>query len=135
MGTFYNKYLQTTNQIEFRIKKVIKREEDKIHVKAKGYHNSFNSCIDKKDIKLCKTSYFPEPYSQIKNEMKVILDLSNYATKSDKKRATGVNTSKSAKNVDLACLKSNVEKLKTVLVIYLFIPFLKLTKKHTVFLQ
>ena len=67
--------------------------------------------------------------------MKVILDLSNYATKSDKKRATGVNTSKSAKNVDLACLKSNVEKLKTVFVIYLFIPFLKLTKKHTFFLQ
>ena len=53
--------------------------------------------------------------------MKVILDLSNYATKSDKKRATGVNTSKSAKNVDLACLKSNVEKLKTVFVIYLFL--------------
>ena len=67
--------------------------------------------------------------------MKVILDLSNYATKSDKKRATGVNTSKSAKNVDLACLKSNVEKLRTGFVIYLFIPFLKLTKKHTVFLQ
>ena len=66
--------------------------------------------------------------------MKVILDLSNYATKSDKERATGVNTSKSAKNVDLACLKFNVEKLKTVF-IYLFIPFLKLTKKHTVFLQ
>ena len=52
-----------------------------------------------------------------------------------KKRATGVNTSKSAKNVDLTCLKFNVEKFKTVFVIYLFIPFLKLTKKHTVFLQ
>ena len=53
--------------------------------------------------------------------MKVILDLSNYATKSDKKRVAGVDTSKSAKKVDLACLKSNIEKLKTVFVIYLFI--------------
>ena len=67
--------------------------------------------------------------------MKVILDLSNYATKSDKKKATGVNTSKSAKNVDLACLKFNVEKLKTVFVIYLFIySFFKVDKKtHSFF--
>ena len=52
-----------------------------------------------------------------------------------KKRATGVNTSKSAKNVDLACLKSNVGKLKTVFVIYSFIPFLKFDKKtHSFFI-
>ena len=34
--------------------------------------------------------------------MKVELDLSNYATKADLKNATGVDTSKYAKKVDLA---------------------------------
>ena len=43
--------------------------------------------------------------------MKVELDLSNYATKSDLKNATDVDTSKFAKKVDLANLKSNVDKL------------------------
>ena len=46
-GTFYEKELQKTNQEEFRIEKVIKREGDKIYVKWKGYDNSFNSWIDK----------------------------------------------------------------------------------------
>ena len=56
-------------------------------------------------------SYFPEPYCQIKNKIKVELDLSKYATKSDKKGATSIDTSKFAKKVDLATLKSDVEKL------------------------
>ena len=43
--------------------------------------------------------------------VKVELDLSNYATKADLKNATGVDTSKFAKKVDLANLKSNVDKL------------------------
>ena len=38
------------NQMEFRVGKVIKRKIDKLYVKWKGYNNSFNSCIDKKDI-------------------------------------------------------------------------------------
>ena len=50
IGTFYEKELQKTIQEEFRIEKVIKRKGDKIYVKWKGYHNSFNSCIDKKDL-------------------------------------------------------------------------------------
>ena len=32
-GIFYKKELQRTNQKEFRIKKVIKRKENKLHVK------------------------------------------------------------------------------------------------------
>ena len=50
IGTFYEKELQKTNQKEFRIEKVIKRKGDKLYVKWKGYDNSFNSWIDKKDI-------------------------------------------------------------------------------------
>ena len=49
-GTFYEKELQKTNQEEFRIEKVIKRKGDEIYVKWKGYDNSSNSWIDKKDL-------------------------------------------------------------------------------------
>ena len=50
VGTFYEKELQTTNEKEFRVEKVIKRKGDKLYVKWKGYDSSFNSWIDKKDI-------------------------------------------------------------------------------------
>ena len=50
IGTFYEKELQKTNQKEFRIEKVLKKKGDKLHVKWKGYDNSFNSWIDKKDF-------------------------------------------------------------------------------------
>ena len=49
-GTFYEKELRKTNQEEFRIEKVIKSKGVKICVKWKGYDNSFNSWIDKKDL-------------------------------------------------------------------------------------
>ena len=52
------------------------------------------------------SEYFPEPKS-LGRRVKVELDLSNYATKTE----TVVDTSKFAKNVDLANLKSNVDKL------------------------
>ena len=47
---FYQKELQKTNQKEFRIEKVIKRKGNKLNVKWKGYDNSFNSWINKKDF-------------------------------------------------------------------------------------
>ena len=50
IDTFYGNELQKTDQNEFRIKKVIKKKGDKLYVKWKGYDNSFNSWIDKKDI-------------------------------------------------------------------------------------
>ena len=50
IGTFYENELQKTKQNEFRIEKVIKRKGDKLYVKWKGYDNSFNSWIDKKDL-------------------------------------------------------------------------------------
>ena len=55
------------------------------------------------------SEYFPEPKSL--GKVNVELDLSNYATKTDLKNATGIDTSSFAKNVDLANLKSNVGKL------------------------
>ena len=50
IGSFYEKELQKTRQEKFRIQKVLKRKGDKLHVKWKGYYNSFNSLIDKKDL-------------------------------------------------------------------------------------
>ena len=50
IGTFYEKELQKTSQKEFRNEKVIKGTGDKLYVKWKGHDNSFNSCIDKKDL-------------------------------------------------------------------------------------
>ena len=50
VGTFYKKESQERSQKEFRLKKVIKGKRWKLYVKWKGYDNSFNSCIDKKDI-------------------------------------------------------------------------------------
>ena len=63
-------------------------------------------------------NYYPEP-SYTRNNIKVELDLSNYATKSEVKKATGVDISEFAKKVDLAGLKLNFDeldkdKLKTV---------------------
>ena len=49
-GSFYEKELQRTNQKEFRIEKILKKKGDKLYVKWKGYDNSFNSWIDKKDL-------------------------------------------------------------------------------------
>ena len=51
------------------------------------------------------SEYFPKPKC-FGGKVKVELDLSNYSTK-----ATGVDTSKFAKKVDLANLKSVVHKL------------------------
>ena len=38
------------SQHEFRIEKVIKRKDDKLYVKWKGYYSSFNSWIDKRHM-------------------------------------------------------------------------------------
>ena len=49
-GSFYKKELQKTSQEKFWIEKVIKKKRDKLYIKWKGYDNSFNGWIDKKDI-------------------------------------------------------------------------------------
>ena len=56
------------------------------------------------------SEYFPELKS-LGGKVKVELDLPNYATKTDLKNATGIDTSSFARKVDLASLKYNVDKL------------------------
>ena len=108
-GIFYENEFPKPNQKVFRIEKVIKRKGDKLYVKWKGYNNSFNSWIDKRDI-VWMSEYFAELKS-LGGKVKVKLDLSNYATKMDLKNATGIDTSSFAKKFDLANLKSNLDKL------------------------
>ena len=47
---FMKKELQKTNQKKFRIEKVFRRKGGKLHLKWKGYDNSFNGWSDKKDL-------------------------------------------------------------------------------------
>ena len=49
-GSFYEQELRKTDQKEFRTEKVINKKRDKLYLKWKGYDNSFNSWINKKDI-------------------------------------------------------------------------------------
>ena len=50
-------------------------------------------------------SYYPEPDSNIRDNVKVVLDLPNYATKKELEHATGADTSDLATNKDFIALK------------------------------
>ena len=54
--------------------------------------------------------YFP-PYNNSSNNIKVELDLSNYATKDDAKNITHVDVSSYAAKTNLAALKTEVDKI------------------------
>ena len=56
-------------------------------------------------------AYCPEQDSHIRNKVKVVLDLSNYATKKELYHATGVDISNLAAKKDFIALKAEVEKL------------------------
>ena len=74
--------MRKTCQEEFRIEKVIKRKENKLYVKWKGYDNSFNSWIDKKTL-YKMSQYFPKPCRSFGGNINIKIDLTNYATKAD----------------------------------------------------
>ena len=58
-------------------------------------------------------NYYPETDSHIKDEVKVVLDLSNYATKKELECATGVDTSGlAAKNILLIVLNAKNSQVK-----------------------
>ena len=57
-------------------------------------------------------SYYP-PYKSSSNNVKVELDLTNYATKNDLKNITHVDVSSFASKTNLAALKTEVDKIDT----------------------
>ena len=57
------------------------------------------------------SQYFPNMFRSLGGNINVKLDLSNYATKTDLKNVTHVDTSSFALKPDLASLKTEVDKL------------------------
>ena len=56
-------------------------------------------------------SYYPEPDSHIRDKVKVVLHLSNCATKKELERAKGIDTSDLAVKKDFIALKAEFDKL------------------------
>ena len=56
-------------------------------------------------------SYYPEPDIHIRNKVKVVLELSNDATKTELDHCTGVDTSDLAAKKDFIVLKAQIDKL------------------------
>ena len=56
------------------------------------------------------SQYYP-PYKSSSNNIKVELDLANYATKTDLKNVTHVDVSSFASRTNLAALKTKVDKI------------------------
>ena len=57
------------------------------------------------------SQYFPKPYKPFGGNINVKVHLSNYATKTDIKNISLVDTSSFALKTDLASLKTEVDKL------------------------
>ena len=56
-------------------------------------------------------SCYPERDSHVRDKFKVVLNLSNYATKKELDHATGVDTSNSTAKKDFIALEAEVDKL------------------------
>ena len=57
------------------------------------------------------SQYFPKPYEPFWGDINVKVDLSNYATKTDIKNVSHVDTSSFAIKSNLASLKTEINKL------------------------
>ena len=57
------------------------------------------------------SQYFPKPFRSFGGHINVKVDLSNYATKTDLKNVTHVDTSRFPLKINLASLKTEVDKL------------------------
>ena len=57
------------------------------------------------------SQYFPKPFRSFGGNINVKVDLSNYATKTDLKNVTHIDTSSFALKTNLANLKTEVDKL------------------------
>ena len=49
-GTFYEQELQLSVQEIFRIERVLRKKNNQVYVKWKGYSNAFNLCIPLTDL-------------------------------------------------------------------------------------
>ena len=54
-------------------------------------------------------SYYPKPENHIRTKVKVVLELSNYATKKELEHATGIDTFDLVAKKDFIALKAEVD--------------------------
>ena len=57
------------------------------------------------------SQFFPKPYEPFEGDINVKVYLSNYATKTDLNKATGIDTSNPALKSNLAKLKAEIDKI------------------------
>ena len=86
---------------------MIKKKGDKLYVKWKGYDNSFNTWIDKKDI--IPLYYYLPNYSEVEEE--IVSVSSNYVTQKEFKNVTKVDTSDFALKTNGAEIKKKVDDI------------------------
>ena len=70
--------------------------------------------------------YFPKPCGTLGRNINVKVDLSNYATKTDLKEVTGIDTSSFALKSNLFSLKTEVDKLDIDKLVHIPIDLSKL---------
>ena len=73
------------------------------------------------------SQYFPKPYEPFDGDINVKINISNYATKSDIKNITHIDTSNFALKANLATSKTKVDKLDTDKLKTVFVDLIKLT--------
>ena len=72
------------------------------------------------------STYYP-PYKSSSNNIKVEVDLTNYATKTDLKNITHVDVSSFASKTNLAALKTDVDKIDADKLTTVLVDLAKLT--------
>ena len=82
------------------------------------------------------SKYFPEPYEPFGGDINVTVDLSNYATKTDIKNISHVDTSSFALKTNLANLKTKADKLDIDKLVPVLVDLTKLSDiKKTMLLK
>ena len=108
IGKFYENELQKANQEEYRIKKVIQIKRGyKLSKRVKEVMNYMSNGEDM----ISSINHMNLNHLNHLKETLMLKRIYLILQKSDLKNATGVDTSKFAKKVDLANLNSNVGKL------------------------
>ena len=83
-----------------------------IHCTSNGKDTTIHLIVGLRKETCVKTSlYFPKSFRSFGGNINVKVDLSNYATKTDLKNVTHVDTSSFALKANLANLKTEVDKL------------------------
>ena len=109
-GTFYEKESQKANPKELEQGKYLKENETSYISNRKDMIiHLIVGLVLKTLYKM--SQYFPKPCTSFGGNINVKADLSNYATKTDLKNATGTDTSNFELKSNIACLKTEANKL------------------------